>query len=287
MLMKFYKKTVLSFLALVSLLAISTQNTYANPQLTNLDLSQTELILKNLGAALVYRNAEAPVPYTSLLGFGVHLGLAVNATSSKDIKDTVEKVSSGSVNTSQFPPVIPTGSIIIGVSAPFGLGADVGFIPNINAGSASLSNIGATLRWTFSELPVIQALNLFDMAVRVGGTTSKFSFEQEVNPGVKDKVTYKTSVLTGQIVAAKSLGGILIPYLGLGIAKQTASLGNTVNGQLFNTSVTQTDSFSKQYSSFWLNAGFEVKLAILSLGFEFNRMFDTNSGSFRLGFKFP
>lgn len=243
----------------------------ANPKLTDLTLPQVDEVFKTFGAALSFRALEPASSYGKI--WGVSGGVIGGVVNAKGIKDNIP--GAGNINW------IPTGDIFVGAQAPLGLAFEGGFIPSISIGSAKLQKYGGNVRWTvnevfFTDLPL-------DVAVRAGYNTAKVSYDQTIS-GVLDKITYKSKQYSGQLMGSKKFW-IFEPYLGLGLIKQSADLGNSGTTTLFNTTVSLANSISKDYTTFWFSGGFQMRVLFMTLSGQFDSMFGTQVYSAKLGFK--
>lgn len=265
------KKTIL--LILLAAITSSSPRAFAdgNPKLNNLTLPQVDEVFKTFGAALSFRALEPASSYGKIWGIsGGIIGGAVNA---KGIKDTIP--GAGNINW------IPTGDIFVGAQAPLGLAFEGGFIPSISIGSAKLQKYGGNIRWTINEV-FFTSLPL-DVAVRAGYNTAKVSYDQTIS-GVLDKITYNSKQYSGQLMGSKKLW-IFEPYMGLGLIKQSADLGNSGSVTLYNTTVSLSNTLSKDYSTFWFTGGMQVRVLFMTLSGQFDSMFGTQVYSAKLGFK--
>lgn len=262
-------------LALLAVLGFSTSAPRAhadgNPQLNNLTLPQVDQVFKTFGAALSFRSLEPASSYGKI--WGISGGLIGGVVNAKGIKNNIP--GAGNINW------IPTGDIYLGAQAPLGLAVEAGFIPTLTLGSAKFGKYGGNLKWTvnevfFTDLPL-------DVAVRGGYSSAKVSYNQTIS-GVADKITYKSHQYSGQLMGSKKLL-IFEPYLGLGLIKQSSDLGNTGTTTLYSTTVSLSNSLSKDYTTFWFSGGVQIHLFFMNLTTQFDSMFGTQVYSAKLGFK--
>lgn len=176
---------------------------------------------------------------------------------------------------------IPAADIFIGAQAPYGLGLELGFIPSIDQGGVKFDKKGGNLKWTVNE--VLLPKFPVDIALRLMYSSASLSYAQTTN-GVNSTISFDSKLFEVNAAVSKRFL-VFEPYLGLGFVKQTSTLSATANAQLFNQSVTLSNSLGKSSSSVWLYGGLQIKLLILTISAEYDRIFGVDSYMAKIAFK--
>jgi len=257
----------------------------ADIQLVNLTGAETDNVIRELSANFSYSSLT---PASSLGGlWGFELGLVGGITKTPEIQNIVRAKADANFKEDKFPHAAVLGR----VGAPYGLTAEAMIFPKVKVGDLELSQYGGAVQWSvtdvfFKTLPV-------NVAVKGFVSKTSLSFKQLVknasNPtqSVNGKIAFDDTNLGGQLLVSKRLS-VFEPYVGIGFAKANGKLGVTTDnitymGTIFTTGATQAES---KPTTTQLLAGLDVRLAVFSLGAEYQRSFGTNSLSGRLSFRF-
>jgi hypothetical protein len=212
-----------------------------------------------------------PTSHPSILG--VWFNARVNGTDSSSIT---------SILTSN-QTVFPFASFQAGLNAPLGLGVEFGFLPSLSISGTTFSNFGFNAKWNF-----IQGLGLgipLDSAIRFHYTTASLGYQQTLS-GSPLTVNYNTSIIGGTLAISKKLL-FFEPYIAYGIIKHSSSISGQGSVSLFGSSFpVNTDTVSGSDTSGWFQAGFELRLLLLTTGFQYDNAFGANTYSSKVGFKF-
>lgn len=262
---------VAAVIALSFLASFPARTAHAGfPTLSALDADKTDRVFRTLGAALAFRPLEGPSSYGKT--WGLALGVAANMASASPL-EPITGSSSG---------YIPGANFYFGLQAPLGVALEAGFIPKVTIASASVSNVGTGLRWTFTDLfkrplPV-------DGAVRANVTRTNVAYNQSVS-GANVEIAYASTITTFSLGVGKRFF-LAEPYFNLGYATQSASLTGTGTTSIYSSSYSTSDKVEGGASSLLIEAGVQLRLFVLTITPEFFSMFGTHGYALKAGLKF-
>ena len=239
------------------------------PQLSS---DQIDPLFRELAADLAYRPVEGAARLGRFGDFGFEIGTTVLATSLNSIASIIGPSNS----------LIPGAFLDLGLGLPGGFGIELGFIPSISYQGTTFKNIGGNLRWNFSRLfPAFP----FDLALRGMFTSASLGTIQPLQGGTIN-VDYSTSIKAGTVTIGKTLG-FFEPYLALGYLTSSSTLSYSGSAVLFGQGFqTGTTSVTAGAGSVWFNAGFQLRLFVISLGLEYDNLYGNDAGSFKFAFRF-
>ncbi len=235
-----------------------------------LDPSQIGPIFDVLASTVVFRSLEPP---SHPKVFGLWANIRTNITSAEAISSFTQLSQSN----------IPFGNIQAGVNIPFGLGLELGYLPLPSFSGTTFSSCGLGLKWNvtsvfYSKLP-------FDFALRTTYSSAKMSYEQSIE-GDSVNVDYSTKIYGGTLMLSKVLL-FLEPYFAYGFVHHSSTLSGSGSVSIFNNNFPAlTGQVADGKTSSWLQAGVELKLLMLAIGFQYDRVFNTSTSSFKVGLKF-
>jgi hypothetical protein len=263
---------------------VSSQALAAAPHFNNISQGDFDRVTKEFSAN---DNLNDVMPASSLgTIFGFELGLIGGLTKTPGTNAVVQSASPGT-EVSQVPHVGLLGA----VSVPFGFTGEVSFLPASTVNGVTDKQLGAALKWTFSdvlpsELPV-------NFAVRGFVTSSEYSFANTIqNSSTFGQPVNTTATYTGTVTGIHLLAspkiplGLIEPYIGFGAVSGKGHLGvsGTTTGVLFTDSQSQSGSSSSSGSE--LLVGINAQLLVLVLGAEYTRSFGTDTFTGKLSFRF-
>lgn len=241
------------------------------PNLSGLNLSQVDNVFETFATTLAFRPLEPASPYGKF--FGLSLGVIGSTTSASRISGSIPGVNINS---------IPAGDIFIGLSFPFGLGLELGFIPNINRGGIRLMQKGSSLRW--SPTALLSDRPACDFAIRLLRASASLGYVQTIS-GVKDTISFDTTMSGFNLELSKRFLYLFEPFISFGFMHQDSTLANTGSVTLFNNTITLSNTYSKQSSSAVFNVGMQLHFLILAVTGEFERMFGTNTMALKVSLR--
>jgi hypothetical protein len=263
-------KKILSLLSIAFFILIGATGIAGPLTLPQLDPSQIDPLAKALSADVIFRPVE---PASSYGHAGFSIGVTATATDTKNIQSII---GSGT----QY---IPAVEAVATVQIPFGLAAELGYLPDTTYSGGTLSRIGGDLRWTLTDVMFTK----FPLNVALRGMISSghVNYNQALSGG-NVNVDYKTN-LSGFNVSVSRAFLIFEPFVGYGLAEQSSTIVGAGTAQLFNTNFpVGTTSVTSAGSSSWFFAGLQVKFGFLALGAQYDRVFDNDVYSGRMALRF-
>jgi hypothetical protein len=257
------------FLSVIPLILFWAPKTMASgiPNLSSLSQAQVNSISKEFSANFVH-TIIAPA---SSLGniFGIEAGLMGGITNTPSINSI-----STSLSSSATLSKIPTLGIIGAVSMPFGLGAEVNFIPSVTVSSLSVSNASVGFRWTMTNLFKDP---FFDFAFRGHYNTGEIAYTTVINNSstsnqdVNTKVAWKNSSYGYNFILSKKIL-FIEPYIGFG--QVSSSTGINISGASTVTifTFTSSSSYTSKNSGSQTIAGVNLNLFITKFGAEYTKV---------------
>ncbi|NUM88568.1 MAG: hypothetical protein HUU37_05115, partial [Bdellovibrionales bacterium] len=106
---------------------------------------------------------------------------------------------------------------------------------------------------------------------------------------VNAEISLTDDIYGAQLVVSKRFLGMIEPYALVGYNRASGKLGVTSSvaaATIFASSFTTGSSAEASFNSDELRAGVDLQLLFLSLGAEYSRLFDTDSYTGRLSFRF-
>lgn len=254
----------------LTLIQVSAEaGVFTLPQLTT---SQTDPIFKVLSADLIFRPIEGAHPLAgSITGIGFEAGITATATSTNTISSIIGQTKA-----------VPSANLDFGLALPFGIGIEIGFLPSVSLSGSKFGNVGGDLRLDVGKL--VNGLP-FDITLRGMLTSSTLSTDQILN-GANINVQYKSTQTGAHLTVGKTLG-FIEAYAGLGIANSSSTLSYSGTSSLFGSSFASgTTSVTGISTSPWLTAGVQIRLLVISIGAQYDRIYGVDTISAKLGLRF-
>jgi hypothetical protein len=275
----------LQWIAVLAAVLLPAQGFSAVPSLNNLTVGDYDKIVREFSANFSYSSVT---PASSLGGvWGFEIGAVGGLTKSPELLTLVKKTGS-----SYDQDKLPHGGALVRVGAPFGLTGELVIFPKMKISDLSIGQYGGAAQWTITDL----FLTDFPVTMAVKGFFSKTSMDytQSLNNSttgnqpVDATITYDDTLLGAQFLVSKSFL-VFEPYVGLGYVRSTGDLSVSAvlapNASLFPGQGVGNSISSKPTSS-QLLAGLDIRLAVFSLGAEYQRAFGTDTVNGRLSFRF-
>lgn len=258
--MKYYK-------VLIALLFPIT--VFADPSFDNIDSNDMTEITKGMGANFTHNSIMGASPMGTLFGFQV--GLTAARTSTPKLDDIAKQ------NGGELPALYNAG-LMGALGVPFGISVEAVLIPKTSAGDLDVQSTSLGVKWNINEVIPVLPVNV---AVRGFYSSSELSFEQTV--AAQNATISNETTVTGVQLLVSPMLPVIEPYIGIGYVKADNELGVTgTPGTIFDPSFTTAQSASKEESDTQMFVGVEASLAVIKIGAEYSRAFDTN----RIGVKF-
>lgn len=250
-----------------------------NPQFSNLSQDDFDNIVRELSANGMYHSVTPASSMGTI--FGLEVGVVGGITKTPEIERLVRNA--GGSGMDKFPHAGLLGVI----STPFGFTGEVTLIPKIATQGVDFSAVGAAVKW----VPTDKALPLFplNVALRAFYTQNSLSYSQtvtDVQSGVTadSDVDFTAKTMGAQLLVSPKLIPIIEPYIGIGTVKSDGRMNISGSSSFFN--FTSDQSAKSSPSSTQLLAGLDVRLLLLGFGFEYSKVFKTETMTAKVSFKF-
>jgi len=219
---------------------------------------------------------HSTVTSASKLGmiFGFQFGVVGGLTKSDKIDELMKEADSNSNGVSS----IPTAALIGKVTAPFGVGAEVSFVPSFDIQGLKMKNLGLALTYDIGSVLKIPV----GLGIKATYTKTDIEFETK-DPSTGADID---AVFSGNVKGLTLFAGrkfiIVEPYVGLGIVKADGDL--SADTSLFSYSSNRKETAKK--SSAHVVVGANLNLLALKLGVEYSNLLGTSKVLGKLNFGF-
>ncbi len=236
---------------------------------SNLSEQQAKSIIEEFSGNFTHTSVSGASPLGSVFGF--ELGVIAGATSTKEIDKLAKQT-----NPNAEADKIPHAGILAMVSVPFGLTAEMSFVPEMGNDEFKFKNTGLAAKWSLTsgliELP-------FSVAIKAHMMKTDLSFTQV--GAVTATVDFKDTVTGAMLLVSKDLG-IVEPYLGVGAVSGDGDF--TVTGtSIFASGV---KSYNGKSSGTQILGGIEANLLILKAGVEYSQQFGVSRYTAKIALSF-
>lgn len=256
----------------------------ASPALYSISSGQFDQVVRDFSADSAYTSVSPASSLGSIFGF--ELGLIAGVSNSPNLNSIAQQANSGA-----SASLLPNAALFGALTIPFGLTLEALYFPAVSISGVTYQQLGGAVKWTFTDGIVVLP---FSMAVRGFFTTTETSFSQTVSNSFTAGLPVTTSVdltdaLYGlQLLASKDLL-FAEPYVGIGYmranATATTSGGNPL-APVFSPAFTTASSATSTLASSEFLLGLNFKLALVRLGAEYARLYDTDRYSLKLSLAF-
>lgn len=259
----------------------------ATPKFDAITADDYGAIVKDISANFRYTTVSGASTLGKILGF--EFGVVAGRTDIPQIYRIVKRTDPNLALDEYFYH----GNLLARITVPYGLTLEAAAVPTITAGDVKFSQYGGGVLWTFSD--ILFDDSPVDVGVRGFYKTTKFTFSQTIqntstaNIPVTANISLTDDLYGGQLVVSKRFLGMIEPYALVGYNKATGKLGLTSSvaaATIFASSFTTGSTAQASFNSDELRAGVDLQLAFISLGAEYARIFDTDSYTGRLSFRF-
>jgi hypothetical protein len=241
------------------------------PVFDDIDEEEMKTIIEEFGSSFSHTSVSS----ASSLGkiFGIEAGIVVGLVKSEGVKAIVEDVSPGT----DFDSV-PHAALLAGVSLPFGLGAELSFIPDVEFADIELKRHGLAFKWTLTDAflsgwPI-------DLAIKAHWGNSQLAFRQ-TSPDTE--VTFEAEILGAGVIVSKDFL-IVEPYAGFGLVKIDGKLSATAS--IFDAAFTTGTEGESDRTGVEYFVGVQANLLILRAAVEYGKILDNDKISAKIGLKF-
>lgn len=259
----------------------------ADLSLDNINLADYEALVKEFSANSMYSTVT---PASSLGGlWGFEFGVLAHQTQADD---TYALVKRNNPNTAFKNKLYHAGGVLR-VGLPYGFTAEGMFLPKLDFNGVKVGRWGLGAQWTITDA-VLEDFPL-NLAVKGFYTKTTLRYSQTINNASTGNVPVAANIdldnnLWGFIAIASYKILVLEPYIGFGFVKAKGLLNvdaagsvTILNSTFFGTAAKSAES---KPSSSQFQVGTDLRLAFFTLGAEYARVFQKNTYTARLGFRF-
>jgi hypothetical protein len=262
--------TNLSFFLLISLgFSATAQNLEFD------DLSQEDLedVMEEFSANFHHTSVSGAGSLGRLFGFEIGL---IGGISKTPRIDALVKEQDASKDAEQ----IPHGRILGALTVPFGITAELGFVPKVGGEDFKFDTYSLAAKWTVTDV------FLTDLPVSLGVkghlTQVNLDFKQPVS-GVDTDVSVEDTITGLQFLVSKNFL-IVEPYAGIGYLMADGKIDVAGSSTIFDFTTSQSASTDSSGMQFLVGA--ELKLLVFKAGIEYSKQFDTDRYSMKLAVYF-
>ncbi len=239
----------------------------------NINADDLAVINKDFSSTFAYSSVSGPSSLGNI--FGIEAGIIAGGAMTEGIEALAKEV-----DASSEVSFLPHAWLVGALTVPFGITAEVNIIPELDGGDVKFEHLGLGVKWTISDMIPIPAV-----AVSVKGffSQSKVKFSQTVG-AVNSDISYENSMYG--LLAQVGMNLLIVePYVGLGWVSSEGDLSSTASA-VFDPSLTTGTSATSEEDGTFVQAGVNLKLLLIRLGFEYQRTFDADRFSAKLSLKF-
>jgi hypothetical protein len=273
----------LRWIAVIAAALIPAQGFSSTPTFDNITDADYDKIVRELSANFSYSSLT---PASSLGGlWGFEFGVTGGVTKTPEIHTLVKR------NNPNFKEdKFPHAAALARLGLPYGLTVEAMFLPKIKVSDLDLSQYSGALMWTLTDV----LWDDFPLHLAVKGFLSKTSlgYKQRIqnastlNQPVDARINFDDTLIGAQFLASKKIL-VFEPYLGLGYVSAKGDLSvDAATAPGASIFASGGRSATAKPTSTQLLAGLDLRLAIFSLGAEYQKSFSTDSFSGRLSFRF-
>lgn len=251
------------FFLLISLKAFSS-----TPTLDQLSQDDANNVSKEFAVNFLHTTVSGAATLGKIFGFEV--GVLAGATTTPKI-ESISKTYDSSSSVSSLPTVGLMGA----VSVPFGITAELNYIPTIGSSGVRFNNFSAGGKFTLTHfLPQ----SSFDLAGRFFFGSNDLSYSSTVNNSstgnqdVNAKVTFGNTSFGYNFVLSKKILYIFEPYVGYGEVSTKTKIGVSGSSTVTIFTFSSSQSFESKNSGSMLYGGLNLNLFLLKLGFEYGNI---------------
>jgi hypothetical protein len=276
-----YKKVLLS---LVSLLFVATANAQSDSIFTddNFGKEEFDLASKDLTSAFLHTTNSGGSSLGNIWGFEV--GLVFGGLESDNLRTAAESASGEPQDDLKY---LPYAGLIGGVSLPFGIGAEVSLIPevDIGEGDGSFGSYSGSLRWTVTDfIPLVGSFSPLKITARLSYGTTDFVYETSLNGGTSKETAEFNIENTEYGVTAGFNLFILEPYVGLSHVSSKSSMDAATTNPIIPVNLREKNLRSSLSGTRGM-VGLLFKLPLLRFGLEMSNYQGVNRYTGKISFK--
>jgi len=256
---------------ILTLIAALTFATAAHAQdgsiFTDEDFGQAEFDLasKDLSAAFVHTTNSGGSALGSI--WGVEAGLVFGALESDNLQAAAESASGQEQDDLKY---LPYAGLIAGVALPFGIGAELSLVPEVEIGSGegSFGSYSGSLRWSVTDMiPFVGSFSPLKITALAAYGSTDFNYETSLSAGSTETADFNITNTEFGLTAGFNLF-ILEPYIGLSSVSSKTKLDASTDSPFVLDPSLRNRNFSKSLSGARTRLGVLIKLPLLRFGLE-------------------
>lgn len=259
----------------------------ADLSLDNINLADYEALVKEFSANSAYSTVT---PASSLGGlWGFEFGVLAHQVTADDTYALVKR-NNASTN---FKNKLYHAGAMLRVGLPYGFTGELIYLPKLDFNGVKVGRWGLGAQWTLTDA-VLEDFPL-NLAVKGYYTKTTLTYSQTVNNASTGNVPVNATIgldnsLWGLMAIASYKFLVLEPYIGYGFVKAKGLLSVDAAGSVTILNQTFFGSAAKSAestpSSGQFQVGTDLRLAFFTLGAEYMRVFNKNTYTARVGFRF-
>ena len=277
----FFKTKFLATTATIfSMLVFSASANAGLPSFNNITSAQAETIVEEFGASGAHTSVSGAASLGSI--FGIEAGAIIGLMNSNGIKSIVDTVNPGTdIDVSS----IPHAALLVAVSLPLGLGAEVTFLPSLDLGDVKIERTGLAGKLTLTD--TMLDIPLVDIAIKAHFTTAKLSYTQPIaGSSVSSNISFDSKILGADLFVGYDLNLVLVAaeiYASAGFVQVDGDFSSSID--IFDSTVTGLTASSKK-SGADFKVGATFKLLLFKLGLEYQNILGNTRTTAKFSLKF-
>lgn len=275
-----FKKVLLTLASLSFVATASAQNDAIFTD-ANFGKAEFDLASKDLAAAFVHTTNSGGSSLGSI--WGVEAGLVFGAVESNNLRAAAENASGEPQEDLKY---LPYAGIIAGVAMPFGIGAELSFIPDVDIGSGegSFGSYSGSIRWSLTDfVPLAGSFSPLKIVARASYGSTDFNYETSLNGGSKETADFNITNTEFGLTAGFNLF-ILEPYIGLSTVKSKTSLDAVTTNPLIPINLREKNLRASPSGTRAI-VGLLFKLPLLRFGLEMSNYQGVNRYTGKISLK--
>jgi len=268
-------------LVLTASLFVVTAHAQSESIFTDPDFGNEEFDLasKDLTSAFLHTTNSGGSSLGSI--WGVEAGLVFGALESDNLRAAAESASGEEQEDLKY---LPYAGIVAGVSLPFGIGAELSMIPEVDVADVSLGSYSGSLRWTVTDfIPFVGGFSPLKITARASYGSTDVSYETSLNGGSTETADFSIKNTEFGVTAGFNLF-ILEPYIGLSTVNSKTRLDAETNNPLVPVNLREKN-LRASLSGTRALAGLLFKLPLLRFGLEVSNYQGMNRYTGKISFK--
>lgn len=260
-------KHLFKIIVAIAVCALIAPNANAQFNFNNISQSDLDSVNKEFSHNFLFSSVSGASSLGSLWGF--EIGVIGGMADGDKLGEIIRRTNSNS----DFKDLYHA-SVLGRLSIPFGITAEVAFLPKFEQEGAEVSQVAGALKYSIIELPLA-------VGVRGHYSTTDFKFSQ-TQGAFTGTIDYDSSVYGVQAVVSQNFV-MIEPYAAIGWVEGKGDLQATGTGTPFQFGGQRGSAKS---SSTQLVGGLNLHLGFFNLGAEYSRAFETNRYTGKISFGF-